>query len=134
MRSLPLLRRASLQIYLSLMKNAIPDWAFRLNCAITVSDVHCNIIYMNERSRQTFATRGGADLIGHNLMDYHNERSQAIIRRLLSEGGTNAYTIQKAGQRKMIYQTAWRDESGAVAGLVEISMVIPDEMPHYIRD
>ncbi len=52
----------------------IPDWAFRMNCAVTVADADCNIIYMNERSRQTFSNRGGADLIGHNLMDYHNDR------------------------------------------------------------
>ena len=32
----------------------------------------------------------------------------------------------------MIYQTAWK-EDGIVAGLVEISMVIPSDMPHYIR-
>lgn len=34
--------------------------------------------------------------------------------------------------KKMICQTAWKQD-GAVAGLVEISMVIPSEMPHYIR-
>lgn len=114
-------------------KTNIPDWAFRMNCAVTVADARCNIIYMNERSRQTFASRGGADLIGHNLMDYHNERSKAIILRLLSEGGSNAYTIEKEGVRKMIFQSAWFDEHGNVAGLVELSMVIPDDMPNYIR-
>ncbi len=98
----------------------IPDWAFRMNCAVTVADADCNIIYMNERSRQTFSNRGGADLIGHNLMDYHNDRSKEIIRRLLAEGGTNAYT-------------AWFDDEGHVAGLVELSMVIPADMPHYVR-
>ena len=36
------------------------------------------------------------------------------------------------GVRKMIYQTAWR-ERGEIRGLVEISMELPDEMPHYIR-
>lgn len=115
------------------IKTLVPDWAFRMNCAVTVADADCNIIYMNERSRETFAKRGGADLIGHNLMDYHNDNSKAIIRRLLSEGGTNCYTIEKEGVHKMIYQTAWRDENDVVAGLVEISMVIPTEMPHYIR-
>lgn len=114
-------------------KNEIPDWAFRANCAVTVADADCNIIYMNERSRATFANRGGAALIGRNLMEFHNDNSKAIIRRLLSEGGTNAYTIEKEGLHKMIYQSAWRDESGRVAGLVEISMVIPAELPHYIR-
>ncbi len=33
----------------------------------------------------------------------------------------------------MIYQTPWRDAAGNIAGLVEISMVIPADMPHYIR-
>lgn len=112
----------------------MPDWAMGVNCAVTVTDADCNIIYMNERSRHTFDARGGADLIGHNLMDYHNERSKGIIRRLLDEGGVNCYTIEKEGLRKMIYQTAWRDDKGNVAGLVEISMVIPAEMPHYVRN
>ena len=116
------------------IESLVPDWAFRMNCAVTVADAECNIIYMNERSRATFANRGGAALIGHNLMDYHNENSKAIIRRLLEEGGTNCYTIEKNSQRKMIFQTAWRDENNIVAGLVEISMVIPAEMPHYIRN
>ena len=34
--------------------------------------------------------------------------------------------------RKMIYQTAWK-ENGNVSGLVEISMVISEDMPHYVR-
>jgi len=115
------------------IEDIVPDWAMKVNCAITVADADCRIIYMNERSRSTFAARGGADLIGHNLMEYHNDRSKSIITRLLNEGGTNAYTIEKEGQRKMIFQSAWFDRDGKVAGLVEISMVIPAEMPHYIR-
>ncbi len=111
----------------------MPEWAMGMNCAVTVVDTDCRSIFMNERSRQTFAARGGADLIGHNILDYHNERSCGIIRRLLSEGGSNAYTIEKEGQRKMIYQTVWLTADGAVGGLVELSMVIPAEMPHYIR-
>ena len=115
------------------MEKIIPDWAYGMNCAVTVADADCNIIYMNERSRLTFANRGGADLIGHNLMDYHNDNSKAIIRRLLAEGGTNAYTIAKESVRKMIFQSAWRDEQGKIAGLVELSIIIPENMPHYVR-
>ena len=114
-------------------KEYLPEWAYGMNCAVTVVDTECRIIYMNDRSRQTFANRGGGDLIGHNIMDYHNERSRGIIRRLLDEGGSNAYTISKEGQKKMIYQTVWRKGDGSVGGLVELSMVIPEEMPHYVR-
>lgn len=72
-------------------------------------------------------------LIGRNLFDCHSPKSQEKIRELLETGGVNTYTIEKKGGRKMIYQTAWKRE-GVVCGLVEISMEIPGEMPHYIRE
>lgn len=108
----------------------IPDWAKEINCAVTVCDKDGIILYMNDKAKETFAKHG--DLIGKSLIPCHNDRSRAIISDLLATGGSNAYTIQKNGQKKMIYQTAWR-ENGEVAGLVEISMVIPEEMPHYVR-
>lgn len=110
--------------------NELPDWAKEMNCAVTVCDKDCTIIYMNDRAKSTFASHG--DLIGANLRDCHSPRSIEIIDRLLAEGGVNCYTIHKNGQKKMIYQTAWSVE-GKVAGLVEISMIIPENMPHYQR-
>lgn len=109
----------------------VPDWAKELNCAVTVCDTEGVILYMNDKAKETFASHG--DLVGQNLMGCHNERSKEIIRQMLETGGCNAYTISKGGRKKMIYQTAWK-EDGKVAGLVEISMVIPEEMPHYDRD
>ena len=85
---------------------------------------------MNDKAKETFGSH--RDLIGKSLIPCHNERSRAIIADLLATGGSNAYTIQKDGLKKMIYQTAWK-ENGEVAGLVEISMVIPEDMPHYLR-
>ncbi len=108
----------------------IPDWAKEMNCAVTVCDNDGIILYMNDKAKETFARHG--DLIGKSLIPCHNERSRAIIADLLASGGSNSYTIEKNGVRKMIYQTAWR-EDGKVAGLVEISMVIPEDMPHYLR-
>lgn len=105
-------------------------WANEVDCAVTVCDTEGVILYMNEKARATFAKHG--DLIGRNLFDCHSERSREMIRRMLASGGTNAYTIEKQGVRKMIYQTAWK-KHGEVRGLVEISMEIPREMPHYIR-
>lgn len=32
----------------------------------------------------------------------------------------------------MIYQTVWK-EDGKIAGLVEFSIVLPEEMPHHDR-
>lgn len=107
------------------------EWAESIHCAVTVCDAEGTITYMNAKARETYKKRD--NLIGKNLFDCHNERSAGIIRELMATGGTNAYTIQKHGQKKMIYQTAYTDENGKVGGLVEISMVIPEEMPHYDR-
>lgn len=109
----------------------LPDWAEGTHCAITVCDTEGNILYMNEQSRQI--NNHGESMVGQNLMPCHNERSQQIIHHLLESDTVNCYTIQKKGMRKMIYQTPWRDADGQVMGLVEISMIIPEEMPHYDR-
>ena len=107
------------------------DWAEGLHCAVTVCDTEGVVIYMNERSRETF-NRDGKSMVGQNLFPCHKERSQQMIRKMMETDTTNAYTISKNGQRKMIYQSPWKKD-GKVAGMVEISMVIPEEMPHYQR-
>ncbi len=115
------------------LNNILPDWAMDMNCAVTVADANGKIIYMNEKSRATFASRGGVEIIGHNLAEYHAERSMGIIHHMLATGESNCYTIEKGDVRKMIYQTPWRDAEGNIAGLVEISIVLPENLPHYIR-
>ncbi|MBO5612586.1 MAG: PAS sensor protein [Prevotella sp.] len=107
------------------------QWAEEMNCAVTVSDFEGNLIYMNEMSRKTFC-KPGETMVGKNMMGCHSERSQGIIKKMLSEGCSNAYTIDKKGVKKLIYQTPWR-VNGEVKGLVEISMIIPEDMPHYVR-
>lgn len=102
-------------------------WAEELDCAITVCDTEGIVLSQNARS---IAVNG--DVRGKSLIPCHNERSRGIIRRLLDEGGKNVYTIEKRGIRKLIYQTAWR-EGGEIRGLVEFSLEIPSEMPHYVR-
>jgi len=106
------------------------QWAEQMDCAVTVCDKDGIIIYMNEKSRKTFEKYG--NLIGKNLMDCHNPSSIAKIKELLATGGNNTYTIEKNGVKKIIYQTAWK-ENDIVSGLVEISIVLPEEVPNHIR-
>ena len=113
------------------MENIL-TWAKSLNCAITVSDLDGIIIYMKDKSGKTFEKWGGLDLIGKRLNDCHNPKSQETIKRLMDNLETNVYTIEKAGVKKMIYQTPWLKE-GKVAGLVELSLEIPFDLPHFVR-
>ena len=106
------------------------EWAKEMNCAVTVCDAEGIIIYQNDKAVETYKKHG--NLIGKNLYECHSERSKEIIRHLLATGGSTADTIEKQGVHKVIYQTAWKKD-GKVAGIVEISMITPADMPHYVR-
>ncbi len=103
------------------------DWFKSLNCAVTVCDIDGIVIYMNDKS---INTNGNA--IGKNLFGCHKEASWNKIIDMMKNGSSNAYTIDKKGVKKLIYQTPWYD-GDKIGGLVELSIVIPEEMPHYQR-
>lgn len=107
-------------------------WLKTLPVAVTVTDINGTIIEMNDQSAAVFAKYGGYNLIGSDLNDCHNPHSREVIASLLSENKTNVYTIEKQGIRKLIYQSPWYVD-GKPAGLVELSIVLPDEMPHHKR-
>lgn len=107
-------------------------WMKEFGAAITVCDPSGTIVAMNDKSCATFAKDGGGALIGRSLLDCHPEPARSKLRDLLRTQGSNAYTIEKAGVKKLIYQAPWY-EAGQYRGLVELSLVIPFEMPHFVR-
>ncbi len=109
------------------------DWYKEIPFAITISDLDGNIIYMNDKSAETFQKSGGKNLIGTKLEACHSERSRAIINKMMTENCSNTYTITKNSKKKIIHQTPYYND-GKLAGLVEISIILPDDMPHYDRD
>lgn len=109
------------------------NWENGVNLAITVCDAEGKVLEMNDKSAATFAKRGGRELVGRNLLDLHPEPARSKLKKMLAEHFTNAYTIEKGGVRKLIYQTPWY-EDGKFSGFVELSMEIPPEMPHHVRE
>lgn len=110
-----------------------PLWDTHVNFAITVCDQEGKLVHMNDKSRQTFQEDRSEDLLGKNALECHPPAAQAKLRQLLLDHSTHAYTIEKNGQNKLIYQTPWYSE-GKFAGFVELSLILPPEMPHYNRD
>lgn len=109
------------------------DWAEGLAAAVTVSSADGTILAMNAAARAVFERDGGAALIGRNLRDCHPAEANRKIARIVATGEPNHYTIRKRGRRKIIHQLPWLKD-GVVAGIVEISIPIPDDMPHFDRD
>lgn len=108
-------------------------WARQIGCAITVCDADGFVLDMNDKAAESFAADGGRDLVSKSLFDCHGPESQAKIRDLMSRQSANVYTIEKNGRKKLIYQAPWY-EGDRFMGLVELSVEIPFEMPHFKRD
>ena len=108
-------------------------WFGQIPVAITVCDKRGVILDMNDKAAETFSKDGGRSLIGKNLLDCHSDASQAQILRMLREQISNCYTIEKNGVKKLIYQTPWYQD-GEFGGLIEFSFVIPESLPHFVRD
>lgn len=108
------------------------DYFKEVNLAVTICDKDGKIIEMNDKSRKTFLKPGCEDLIGKNVLDCHPEPARSMLADMLKNPRTNAYTIEKEGVKKLIYQTPWY-ENGEFMGFMELSMEIPFEMKHAIR-
>jgi PAS domain S-box-containing protein len=108
------------------------NWMTEFGAAITIIDADFVIVYMNTKAEAAFEKWGGKELLGKSVMDCHQEKSRAIMRRIMETGEPNTYTIEKNGIKKLIYQAPWKKE-GATAGLVEISIEIPWEIDHFVR-
>jgi len=114
------------------MDERMPPWVAEFPGSVTVSGKDGTILYMNDAAGLTFEKSGGKSLVGSNLAACHTDASSAKIRAIIEEERPNVYTIEKAGKWKLVYQAPWYD-SGTLAGVIELAVEIPPELPHFKR-
>ncbi|MBQ6268875.1 MAG: PAS domain-containing protein [Bacteroidetes bacterium] len=100
-----------------------------IDAAITICDLNFKIVYMNNKSKNTFQNKK----IGDDILACHNPHSIEIMNNIISTKKANVYSIDKNGIKKIIYQTPWL-ENNEVKGLIEFSFVVPVDMPNYKRN
>jgi transcriptional regulator with PAS, ATPase and Fis domain len=108
------------------------EWEKEIGAAVTVCDTSGIILYMNDKSAETFSEDGGRALLGTNLLDCHPEPAKSKLKEMLEKEESNIYTIEKNGTRKLIHQSPWYS-NGEFAGLVEMVFVLPAEIPNHKR-
>jgi len=113
------------------MKDA--PWFEEFPAPITVTDATGTILAMNAASRRLFEADGGGALVGHSIFDCHPEPALTRTRALYAGREPNHYTVRTRGVRKIIHQLPWTS-NGVFGGFIEISLVIPEELPHHDRD
>jgi transcriptional regulator with PAS, ATPase and Fis domain len=101
--------------------------------AITVTNADGTITEMNPVSIATFAADGGSALVGSDVLACHPEPARAKLAAMYKTHEPNHYTIQKKGKKKIIHQIPLSNK-GVFQGYVEISVPIPDHLPHFDRD
>jgi len=86
-----------------------------LRAAVTIADQDFQISFMNDRAAAFYAEDGGAELIGRNLLDCHNDEHKRVIRA--------AYTRYRAGDLTPTRYRAQK-EDGAPRSIVHIPLMV----------
>lgn len=106
-----------------------PDYFNEFPAAIEVCDRDGVLLYVNDRAAATVA---GRDQLGTQILDCHPEPARVKLEEMLASGQPNIYTIERAGQRKLIYQAPWYVD-GVYAGFIELALPLPEDLPHFVR-
>lgn len=93
-------------------------------CAVVICNLENEIIYMNPTAIARYQKRGGAALIGKNLLDCHNPNSAKMIKKVVlwfakSKENNIVYTSYNEKENKDVYMVALRDEGGTLIGYYE---------------
>ncbi len=115
------------------MKSQESAWIKEFPGAITVCDHDGIILAMNDKAVISFEKDGGHLLIGKNIFDCHPEPARGKLERLMDNHQPNIYTIEKNGVKKLIYQSPWY-QNGEYSGFIELSLEVPFEIPHFVRE
>jgi|SRR5208283_4060601 len=109
------------------------SWVEEFSGSIVVCDPEGIIVEMNEQAAITFKKWGGKQLLGSNLLNCHPEPALSKLKQLMDQRRTNIYTIEKKGNKKLVYQTPWYVK-GEYRGFVEMVIDIPASISHFKRD
>jgi transcriptional regulator with PAS, ATPase and Fis domain len=108
------------------------EWVNGVAATVLVCDAQGTIIYMNDEAEHYLQEEGGRRLIGSSVLDCHTGAAREKTMRLFAEQRANNYTICKNGQKKVIHQLPWFS-AGQFAGVVELSVEVPEVLPHFDR-
>lgn len=92
--------------------------------SVVICSLDHEIIYMNPAAIKRYEKRGGKNLIGKSLMNCHNEKSNAIIEKVIAWFGKSTennmiYTYYNEKENKDVYMVALRDDDETLIGYYE---------------
>ncbi|MCD8343599.1 MAG: PAS domain-containing protein [Oscillospiraceae bacterium] len=91
---------------------------------IVLCDMQHTVVYMNPAAVRRYAKRGGAALVGTNIMDCHAPASREKILQVVdwfaqSPENNDVFTFHSDKENSDVYMIALRNEAGELIGYYE---------------
>ena len=109
------------------------SWVKELPAEVMVCDPVGIILAMNDHAEVLFSDDGGSTLLGKNVLDCHPDPAFTKLEGMLKTRSTNCYFNTEHGEKRFFFQSPWYQE-GRYSGFVEISFMVPENIPHFIRE
>jgi sensor histidine kinase regulating citrate/malate metabolism len=109
------------------------DWIKDFSVAVVLCDTKGVITYLNDQAVAMYEPFGGKALLGKSVFECHKQQaSNDKMIEIMQTRKPHVYTTERKGVKRLIYQTPHivNDE---VIGIIELAIVIPYEMPHFVR-
>lgn len=109
------------------------DWSTECPIKLMILSRDGTILRMNHHMAEMHSADGGWELLGKSVYDCHPEPARAKLRGIVESAQPTLYTTDRAGVKEMIVLLPWF-RAGVHAGLAHLSFVIPESLPHFVRD
>ncbi|MGA2504497.1 MAG: diguanylate cyclase [Anaerolineales bacterium] len=108
-------------------------WVKGVPAEIMVCDSSGIILELNDHAEALFAGDGGKGLLGANVLDCHPDPAFTKLEGMLDDQSTNYYFNTENDEKRFFFQSPWYLE-GLYSGYVEISFIVPENVPHFIKE
>jgi sensor histidine kinase regulating citrate/malate metabolism len=109
------------------------DWIKDFSVAVVLCDTKGVITYLNDAAVAMYAPFGGRALLGKSVFECHKQKSSNdIMNEIMQTRKTHTYTTERNGVKRLIHQ-APHIVNDEVVGIIELAIIIPFEMPHFVR-
>jgi transcriptional regulator with PAS, ATPase and Fis domain len=114
-------------------RTSASEWVQTYPTEIMVCDTDGTILEMSDTAIKIYEKEGGADLIGRNVFDHHQEPAKGHMMAVVNQRKHVIYTTEKGGLKKLVSIAPWYRE-GEYAGFALIVLDLPEKIPNINKD
>jgi hypothetical protein len=114
-------------------KPAIGEWISTYPAEIMVCDQDGTILEMSNVAIEIYRKQGGAEMIGRNVFDHHQEPARSKLISMVNQHQHVVYTTERGGNSKLVSIAPWYLQ-GEYAGFAMIVIDLPENISNIVKD